>query len=147
MSKGLEVNVMSDELLALQKPTPQHTVLITCKGAAAGGESGCKRKRWVKPQDAWQVKLCLPCKAAKDEAKRKTSFVKMKAKVEAKAEIKAVVKSLDWRAIREAAHAAGMAAAEKYRTSKVGAAEIAAFQRKLREGITSGLKSRRVWPV
>jgi hypothetical protein len=74
------------------KPTPQHTVLITCC------EPGCGAKRWVKPQDAWQVKRCRTCQENKKNGGAMARLEKVKkmavAKKEAKDTAKRVIKKL-----------------------------------------------------
>ncbi len=50
----------------------KYTVKITCT------EPGCKNVRMCKPQDAWQVKRCLPCQAKKKGAKLKSLIAKVK---------------------------------------------------------------------
>lgn len=60
------------------QPSPKHTEVITC--------IECKAKRWVKPQDKWQVKRCKSCQDAKHKTKNLARLERVKAKVEAKKE-------------------------------------------------------------
>ncbi|MFA5936712.1 MAG: hypothetical protein WC822_02425 [Candidatus Paceibacterota bacterium] len=65
------------------QPTPKHTKLITC--------IDCGAKRWVKPQDAFQVKRCRSCQEQKRGGKSKARLVQLKAKTEERKEFKRIV--------------------------------------------------------
>lgn len=68
-----------EEAALPDKPSEKHTVLITCTN------QDCTKKRWCKPQDAWQVRLCVPCRDEKKKAKLVTRLAAVREKAEAKA--------------------------------------------------------------
>lgn len=110
------------------KPSEKHTVLIICQ------KKGCGKKRWVKPQDVWQVKLCRWCKEEEIKAKSKVKLAALAARV---VEKKEQIASIDWRALKVQAHEAGMNAVYDYRASAPLIAPPV---------VQTGPKARRVWP-
>jgi hypothetical protein len=67
---------------APKKPSPEYSVLIECIQKVNGKK--CGAKRWIKPQDAFQVHRCVPCtKVYKNERAKARRAAKAKAKVKA----------------------------------------------------------------
>lgn len=76
------------EALNPDKPSQKHTVLIDCQ------KPNCTRKRWVKPQDVWQVKLCRWCKEEQNKTKGLARLVVVKANAEKKAEVRQALQTV-----------------------------------------------------
>lgn len=103
--------------------TGQYTKEIICI------ECGAKRK--VKPQDAWQVKRCIPCQAKKKGAKLK-EMVEKKGSPQEK---------------RKDAEKRNFAKLDEYvRKNDEDVAHFVAFRKRLDEEHKKRPKLKRVWP-